>query len=174
MLARALCTLYRVRHSPQHMAEQNPGNQSVRGLALFSSPAALEVAQTGGIIAAILLRRHLSCRRVEGVKSPRTLFGAQQPIWQVKAMTNYETIRSAIQDTTTVPSWAIQGHYVTDPSGSQRTFLAYVLGRSHAKGGGQHDSVLGYQYAGPNTANDDAKKWRCFKVDSFSALIRVS
>jgi len=110
----------------------------------------------------------------EGVKSPRALFCAHQPIWKVKAMSNYDTIRDAIQDRTT--SSAIQGHYATDPTGSQpRTFLAYVLGRSHDKGGGQHDCVLGYQYSGHNTASEDAKKWRCFKVDSFppNSLVRV-
>src|SRR5262245_61187412 len=81
-------------------------------------------------------------------------------------MTNYETIQTAIL--TEVPSWAIQGRYVTDlATDPVRTFLAYVLGKSHSKGGGQQHCVLAYQYDGPNTASDDAKKWRCFKVDSF-------
>jgi len=94
-------------------------------------------------------------------------------------MSNYDTIKAAIEDVTAgQPSRAVQGKYAGDkPTDPARTFLAYVLGKSHTKGGGgPHDCVLGYQYIGPNTPADDSKKWRCFKVDSFPAnsLIQVA
>jgi hypothetical protein len=94
-------------------------------------------------------------------------------------MSNYDTIKAAIDDVTMgQPSRAVQGKYVNDAAADPpHTFLAYVLGKSHTKGGGPpHDCVLGYQYAGPNTPDDDSKKWRCFKVDSFPAnsLIQVA
>jgi len=81
-------------------------------------------------------------------------------------MSNYDEIKAAIEDETTIPSWAIQGYY--DGETNPRTFLAYVLGESHTKPG-KRLSVLGYQYAGPHTSTNDARKWRCFKVDSFSS-----
>ncbi len=84
--------------------------------------------------------------------------------------TPYDEIKAAIEDETTIPSWAIQAYY--DAETEFRTFLAYVLGKSHAHPG-QRKSVLAYQYGGPHTSTDDSKKWRCFKVDSFSSLSRI-
>src|SRR5262245_47753751 len=82
-------------------------------------------------------------------------------------MPNFDEIEAAIKDKTSNPSRALEGKYhgdsATDPT---RKFLAYVLGKSHAKPG-VCNSVLAYQYAGFHTSQDDLKKWRCFKVDSF-------
>ena len=88
-------------------------------------------------------------------------------------MTNYAEIEAAIKDKTSTPSRALEGKYqgdlATDPT---RKFLAYVLGKSHAKPG-VRDSVLGYQYEGVHTSPEDSQKWRCFKVDSFGPLTQI-
>lgn len=87
-------------------------------------------------------------------------------------MSNFTDIKIAIDDVTSPASQAIQAYY--DGETTFRKFLAYVLGKSHTKGGGgPHECVLGYQYEGPHTSAEDAKKWRCFKVALLASLSRI-
>ena len=81
-------------------------------------------------------------------------------------MSNYDKIKTAI-DYEPVPSLAIQAKHPEDADGADpRKFLAYILGKRHAKGGGgTKNSVLAYQYEGHHTSGND-EKWRCFDVDS--------
>jgi hypothetical protein len=92
-------------------------------------------------------------------------FASLEPYYEVRAMANYDKIKAAI-DYESVPSLAIEAKHPDDADENEpRKFLAYILGKSRVKGGGSRYSVLAYQYAGHNTSSDDAKKWRCFKVD---------
>jgi hypothetical protein len=85
-------------------------------------------------------------------------------------MANYDKIKTAIEYLS-VPSLAIQAKHPDDKdTDPPRTFLAYVLGKSHKKPSGERYSVLAYQYDGYKTSSDDAKKWRCFKVDELKAV----
>ena len=88
-------------------------------------------------------------------------------------MSNFTDIKSAIDyDVAGMPSKAVQAYY--DGETTFRKFLAYVLGKSHTKGGGPpHECVLGFQYEGPNTSGNDAEKWRCFKVGLFTSLSTI-
>jgi hypothetical protein len=81
---------------------------------------------------------------------------------------DYTRINDAINDTTTSPSWALQGTYAGDPSrAAPRKFLAYALGDGHTGPGTALEVVLAYQYEGYHTNSDPAKNWRCFQVDRF-------
>src|SRR5262245_16822771 len=77
---------------------------------------------------------------------------------------DYNKVSAAIGDTTTSPSWALEGRYTGDPAGSPRQFLAYVLGDGHTGAGPAVEVALSYQYAGYHTDTDPAKNWRCFQV----------
>lgn len=83
---------------------------------------------------------------------------------------NFYEILDAIEDTTTRPSWAIQGRYDgDDPADDPRKFLAYLLG-GDKRGGNGDEAVLGYQYDGPHTSqapHPSPQNWRCLKVESF-------
>ena len=88
-------------------------------------------------------------------------------------MANYDEIKAAIEYVS-VPSKAIEAKH-PDDSGTDppRKFLAYVLGKSHTKPG-TRNSVLAYQYEGHKTSPDDAKKWRCFKVDELKSVQQIT
>ena len=82
-------------------------------------------------------------------------------------------IKAAIEYVS-VPSKAIQAKHPDDAAADDpRKFLAYVLGKSHTKPG-TRNSVLAYQYEGHNTSTEDAKKWRCFKVDELVSLSQIT
>jgi len=77
---------------------------------------------------------------------------------------DFGRIKDAILDTTTSPSWALEGrHEVDEATDPPRRFLAYVVGGSPPPGAPQ-EAVLAYQYEGPPPR---PVGWRCFKVKSF-------
>src|SRR5688572_5885905 len=84
---------------------------------------------------------------------------------------DYNIIKAAIEDeSTTMPSQALEGMYTGDVGTTKRRFLAYALGDG-ILGAGTEEVVLGWQYAGYHTNSDPNKNWRCFKVSSFTGTV---
>ena len=88
------------------------------------------------------------------------------------ASTEYNTIKTAMLDTTSTPSRALEGMYAGDPGTTPRKFLAYALGDG-IPGNDTVEMVLGWQYEGHHTDSDPAKNWRCFKISNFASVTSI-